>query len=65
MKNIFVEIEERKEGTSVIWIAKVLLVITLKGLADRSEIGYAFLQFMDCTRPLNGIDNGPGCMCLR
>lgn len=49
----------------MLWIAKVVLLFSSKGQADRSERKYAFLQYMECTEPLDGIDKELGCVCLR
>lgn len=56
MKNSFMSIERKVEGTSVLWISKVLLFFSLNGQVDRSERQYAFLHYMDRTRRLGGID---------
>lgn len=45
-------------------IAKVLFSFSLKEQADRSEREHAFLQYMDRTRPLDGIDKKIGIVSL-
>lgn len=48
------EVQEGKvEEISVLWTPKVLILVSLKGQADRSEWAYAFLQYMESTSPLD------------
>lgn len=56
IENNLVVIDGKLENTIVLWIAKVLLLFSLNGQADHSERIYAFLQYIDCTGPLGGID---------
>lgn len=49
----------------MIWTAKVLLLVSLNTQADRSERECAFLQYMDYTRPLDGINKEIGSVCNR
>lgn len=37
-------------------IGKVLLLFSLNRQADRSENGYELLQYMNCKKPIDGID---------
>lgn len=65
MKNRFVVIEEKAENKLVLLMAKVLLLFSLAGQADLLERQCAFLQYKNCTRPLEGMDNEMGFVCLK
>lgn len=62
MKKCFMVIEEKIRDTLVQGIAKMLLLLFFKGHANRSGREYAFLQFMDCTRPLDGTEKTRLCV---
>lgn len=65
LKNSFVVLEETEDNTSVLLIAKVILLFTLKEEAEHSEEEYASLQYIGCTSPLVGIVKEVGSVCLR
>lgn len=48
----------------VLCIANVILLLSLKRQAECSEKEYTFLQYMDCTKRLDGMDEELGCVCL-
>lgn len=45
--------------------SKVTTIVLSKRANGRFVREYAFLQFMDCTKPLDSIDRELGCVCLR
>lgn len=68
MKNSFVlEFWVSAEGKNPkwLWVGKVLLLsrISSKGVSDGEK--YPLLQYMECSNPLDDIDERLGCMCLR
>lgn len=65
MTNSFVLIEGKLDGILVLRIAKTLLLFLLKKEADCSEGENAFLQYIDCSRRLDGFDKDLGCVSLR
>lgn len=64
MENGFVGIEEKLEDKWVLWILKVLLLLSLNKQADHLEKKYAFLQCMNIPRPSDGTNKEFDCVCL-
>lgn len=63
-KNSFVGKCIKHKGHSIAIKAEVLFLFSYKGQADLSEREYAFLQYIACTRPLDGNDKEQGFVCL-
>lgn len=53
--NRFIVSEGNVEDVSVLWVAKIPL-FSLKGKADFLEREYEFLQYIYCTKPVDGSD---------
>lgn len=65
MKYSCAVINKREKEIPMLLIVKVLLLLPLKGHADRLERKKAFLQHMDRTRLLDGVEKEHGCTCFR
>ena len=54
-----------EEGGSVLWVAKVLLLfkLTATGYGDIQE--FAYVQYMEVTDAVSGVDRALDCVCLR
>ena len=64
-KQSFVVLKGEEEGEQVSWVAKVLLLFRLSatGLGDIQE--FAYVQYMEVTDAITGVDRALDCVCLR
>ena len=56
---------DEEEGKDTVWVAKVLSLFRVRGCTEKSEKQLAFVQYMCVSKPLNGVDQALGCVCLR
>ena len=61
---VVVQGDQNKEFKPV-WVAHVLLLFYLQLPRDKEPRQYAFVQYMEVTKPLNGVDEALDCVCLR
>lgn len=64
-KQSFVVLKGEEEGETVLWVAKVLLLFKLSatGYGDIQE--FAYVQYMEVTDAVSGVDRALDCVCLR
>lgn len=59
-------IESDKDGRRIIWVGRVLCLISLReGGAKGTQKPYAFIQFMDYTKPADSFDSSLRCVIVR
>ena len=53
------------EHKDVLWVAKVIFLFRFSHKRPPEKKDLAFVQFMEVTPPLDGVDDALGCVCLR
>lgn len=56
---------EEVDGRGTVWVAKVLLLLRLGQSGGGAVREYAFVQYMEVTKPVSGVDEALGCVCVR
>lgn len=65
MVNSFVVVRVEGDEEEEIWVARVLLLCRCFVRGDTEGMELAFVQYMECVRPLDAVDEGLACVCLR
>ena len=64
-KQSFVVLKGEEEGEKVLWVAKVLLLFKLSATGHGDIQEFAYVQYMEVTDAVTGVDRALDCVCLR
>ena len=56
---------DNEKGKPTLWVGRIVLLFRMT--LSKKTIGedYAFIQYMELTSPISGVDEALGCACLR
>jgi len=64
-KQSFVVMRGNDEGGRVLWVGKILLLFRLSYTGSSETEEFAYVQYMEVSKPISGVDRALGCVCLR
>lgn len=64
-KQSFVEMRTEDGDKKLVWVWKVLLLCRLTSSTVQDIGEYAFVQYMEVSKAVSGVDEALGCVCLR